>query len=141
MQKKLHRRCSTGLKIGFWLRVWNLELTLVPSLQIKPRKYLAGIYVWHRFWKGTRSCFDSKQNECLCSSSRANGFLKKVLWEISHNSQKNICAGISFLLKLNSVDPQLHWNRVFRTSVFLWNLRNLLEHLFCRGPPDDCFWL
>ena len=29
------------LRISFWLRVWNIELTLVPSLQIKPRKYSA----------------------------------------------------------------------------------------------------
>ena len=26
-----------GLKIGFWLRVLNIELTFVPNLQIKPK--------------------------------------------------------------------------------------------------------
>ena len=36
------------------------------------------------------------------------GVLKKVLWKISQNSQENICAGISFLIKLNSVDLQLN---------------------------------
>ena len=105
--KKLHRRCSNGLEIGIWLRVWNIELALVPSLQIKSRKYSAGKYVWHRFWKGRRSWWDSKQNECLCRSSRSRGFLEKVLWEFSQNSQENICAEISFLIKLNSVDLQL----------------------------------
>ena len=69
------------------------------------------------------------------------GFLKKVLWGISQNSQKNIGVGISFSVKLNSVDLQLHWKRVFSAGVFLWNLRNLLEHLFRRAPPDNCFWL
>ena len=44
-KKKLHRRCLTGLKIDFRLRVLNLELTLVPRLQIKSRKYSAGKYV------------------------------------------------------------------------------------------------
>ena len=69
--KKFHRRSSTGLKIDFWLRAWNIELTLVPSLQIKPKKYSARKYVWHCFWKGERSWWDSKQNKCLWWSSHA----------------------------------------------------------------------
>ena len=48
MKKKLHRRCLSGLKICFWQRIWNIELTLVPSLQIKSRKNSAGKYVWPR---------------------------------------------------------------------------------------------
>ena len=83
------------------LRVWNIELTLFPSLQIKPRKYSAGKYVWHRLWKDNRSWWESKQNQGLCRSRRPKGSLKKVLWEISQNSQENIGAGISFLIKLN----------------------------------------
>ena len=103
-QEKFHHRCSNGLKTGFYLRVWDIELTLVSSLQIKPRKYSAGKYVWHRFWKGRRSCWESKQNECSCRSSHPKGSFKALSWEIFQNSQKNICAGISFLIKLNSVD-------------------------------------
>ena len=94
-KKKLPRRRSTGLKLGFWLRVWNIELTLVTSLQIKPIKCSAGKYVWHRFWKGERWWWDSTLNECLCRSSRPKGSSKKVLWGISQNSQENI----SFLIK------------------------------------------
>ena len=45
--------------------------------------------MWHRFWKGTSSCWESKQNECLCRSSRPKGSLRKMLWEILHNSQIN----------------------------------------------------
>ena len=37
--KKFHRRYWTELKTIFWLRVWNIDLTLGPSLQIEPRKY------------------------------------------------------------------------------------------------------
>ena len=37
--KKVHRRCSTWLKLGFCLRACNIELALVYSLQIKPKKY------------------------------------------------------------------------------------------------------
>ena len=40
----------------------------------------------------------SKHNECLCWSSRAKGSLKKMLREISQNSQENTCAGIAFLV-------------------------------------------
>ena len=98
MPKKLNSRCSTGLNIGFWLRACNIERTLVPSLQIKPKKYSARKYVWHRFWIGKKARRDSKHNECLCWSSRPKRSLKKMLWEISQNSQGNICAGISFLV-------------------------------------------
>ena len=82
----------------FWLLAWNIELTLVPSLHMKPQKYSARKYVWHCFWKGKWSWWDSKQNECLWWSSRPKGSLKEMLWEISQNSQENVCAGISFLV-------------------------------------------
>ena len=124
-RKKPPSQMFEWVEIGFWLRVWNVDLTLVPSLQIKPRKYSAGKYMRHRFWKGERSWWNSKQNECLCRSSRPKGSLKKVLWEILQNLQENICAGISFLIKLNSVVLQLHKKRVFIAGVFLWILRNL----------------
>ena len=65
----------------------NHELTLVRSLQIKPEKYSAGKYVWHHFWKGRR---------CLCRSNRRKGSFKKMLWEISRNSQKNMCRDLFF---------------------------------------------
>ena len=57
-----------------------------PSLQIKPRKYLAGKNVGH-FWKDER---------CLCRSNRPKGSLKKVFWEISQNSQENMGRNLFF---------------------------------------------
>ena len=78
--------------------VLNIEFTLVPSLKVKLKKYWARKYVWHCFWKGERSWWDSKQNECLWWSSRPKGSLKKMLWEISQNSQENICVRIYFLV-------------------------------------------
>ena len=66
------------------------------------RENTQGENMWQRFWKGERSWCDSKQNVFLCRSSGSRGSLKKVLWEISQNSQENICAGIFFLIKLNS---------------------------------------
>ena len=55
LQKKLHPRCLTMLKIDFWLRVLHNELTFVLNLQIKPKKYSARKNVGRRFWKGERS--------------------------------------------------------------------------------------
>ena len=98
MQKKPHRRCSTELKIGFWLRVWNIELTLVPSLRIKPKKYSARKYVWRLFEKAkSRGATLSKRSVYIESSRRKRTF-KRMLWKISQNSQGNICAGRSFLV-------------------------------------------
>ena len=85
--------------MGFWLRVWNIELTLVPSLQVRPKKYWAWKHIWRCFWKGERSLCDSKEKECLCRGSRPKGSLKMMLREISQNSQENICAEISFLVR------------------------------------------
>ena len=100
-----------------WLRAWNIELTFVPSLQIKPKKYSARKHVWHRFWIGKKSGWDSKHNECLCWSSRPKRSLKMMLWGISQNSQESICAGISFLvfscefreICKNSFFAEHHW--------------------------------
>ena len=50
-QEKLHPRCLTWLKIGFWLRVLHTKLTFVPNLQIKPKRLSARKYVCHLFEK------------------------------------------------------------------------------------------
>ena len=47
---------------GFWLRVWNNELTPVPSLQIK-----AGKYVCHRFSGGKKKLHHI--NECYAEAA------------------------------------------------------------------------
>ena len=33
-EEKLHPRCLTRLKIGFWLRVLHIELTFVPNYKL-----------------------------------------------------------------------------------------------------------
>ena len=48
--------------------------------------------------------------------------------EISQNLQENICGRISFLIKLQASDLQLYLKRASCTGVFLWILRNFLEH-------------
>ena len=110
MQKTHHCRCLTELKIGFRLRVWNTDLTLVLSLQIKPRKCSAGKYVWHSFWKGER---------CLCRSNHPKRSLKKVIWEISQNSQENICVGIFFSNKVKLCISAASLKTRYSAGVFL----------------------
>ena len=60
--------------------------------------------------------------------------------EISKELQKNTCARVSFLMKLQTWVLQLYLKRDSGTGFFLWILRNLYAHLFYRTPPDDCFW-
>ena len=80
------------------LQAKGLSALLFPVFKLS-RENNAPEIVWH-VWKGER---------CLCRSSRRKGSLKKMLWEISQNSQKTICAEISFFDKVTkSVDPQLH---------------------------------
>ena len=33
---------------------------------------------------------------------------KKMWWKFSQNSQENICVGVSFIIKLDIIDLQLH---------------------------------
>ena len=52
-------------------------------------------------------------------------FVKKLFLEISHNSQENTCARVSFLIKLQAWGLQLYLKRDSGTGVFLliflWN--------------------
>ena len=52
---------------------------------------------------------DGKINgRVLMQKQPSEGFFKKGFMRIFAEFKKNICAGISFLIKLNSVDLQLH---------------------------------
>ena len=95
--KKAPYRCSAGFEIGFCIRVWNIELTLVPSLQIKPKKYSARKHVWHRFWKGERSWWDSTQNECLEKKPSERLFQKGVTRNFAKFTRKHLCRNLFFL--------------------------------------------
>ena len=51
------------------------------------------------------SCWESKQDEYLCRSSRPKGSLKKFYETFRRIHKKTIFAGMLFLIKLSSVDP------------------------------------
>lgn len=63
-----------------------------------------------------------------CRSSRRRSSTKKVFLSILQNSKESSCARVSFLTKFQTED-----------CAFLWILRNLSEHFFCRTPLEDCF--
>ena len=78
------------IEIGFWLRVEILSLLLFP------------VYKLSRESTRPENMCDivcEKVKGCGSPVNRAS-----VLLEVSQNSQENICAGISLLSMLNSVD-------------------------------------
>ena len=80
---------------------------------------------------------DALQN----TEAAARGVLcKKVILEISQNSQEITCARVSFFKKLQAWGLQLYQKRDSGTGAFFWILWNFYEHLFRRTPLDDCFW-
>ena len=109
-----------------------------PSLQIKSRKYSAGKNVWHRLWKSEKSWFASKQNECLWRSGHPKGSLKKVFWEISQNSQENICAGISFFDKVKLYRSATSLKTRLQRSYFLVNFVKFVRTPFLQNTTG---WL
>ena len=44
-----------------------------------------------------------------------------------------------FWNKVAGLQPQTSFKKDSCTGVFLWNLPNILEHLFCKTRPGDCF--
>ena len=45
-----------------------------------------------------------------------------------------------FLKYLQAFKPAISFRRHSKTDIFLWMLRNFLEHLFSRTSDNDCFW-
>ena len=61
--------------------------------------------------------FDKQLNQYRSSHQRCS--IKKVFLEISQMSQKNICARVSFSIKLQALGLQLYLKRDSGTDVFL----------------------
>ena len=55
---------------------------------------------------------------------------KKVFLKISQNSQENICARVSLLIKVMTWSLQFYLKRDSGTRVFLWILWNFQEYIF-----------
>ena len=75
-----------------------LNLLLLPSLQIKPRKNSEWNHVLDRFLRVEMSWWKSKQNECLCKSSRPQGslgfFVMKNLAEFAGSRSQKSSLGV-----------------------------------------------
>ena len=62
---------------------FSINLNLVPSLQIMSKKYSAGKYVWHYFWKHR-----SRRSEVFCKEGVFRNFTKFI--------GKRLCQGLLF---------------------------------------------
>ena len=105
------RRKQRKKKIGDWVLAKGLKYWVHSRSQStnSAEKILNRKYFSYRFWKGKVRWWDSKHNAwLLCKSSGRMDCLRKVLWEILQNLQRNIDAGISFLIRLKSADLQIH---------------------------------
>ena len=74
------------LKIGFWFRVWNIELTLIPvyklsRVNIEPENICDTV-----FEKAHGHAGKANRTSVYGEAAVQKGSLKKVLWEISENS-------------------------------------------------------
>ena len=100
---------------------------LFPVLKLsRENTQPVNLYVWHHFWKRERweaAVQRVLYNECF--------------WEISQNSQQSISVGIFFLIKLNSVDLQLHEKRDSSAGVFLWILQIRKNTFFSKHHQTD----
>ena len=82
------------------LKYWAYSCS---SLQIKSRKFSIMCDI-----AKCRGGTVNRMSIYAVAAVRSDLYLKHALLEIAQNSQENICAGILFLIKLNSVDLQLH---------------------------------
>ena len=58
-------------------------------------------------------------------AATAGALWKKMFLKVSQNSQENTCARVSY------------WKKDSGAGVFLWNLWNIHQWLFCRTPLRD----
>ena len=100
-----------GWKKTFWLlangmKYWHLR-TLIPSLQIKLKNYIAGKYVT-LFLKKQKGMVGHSIGRVFMQKQPSKGFFEKgVMLNFTKFTRKHLCRDL-FLIKLNSADLQLH---------------------------------
>ena len=121
------------------IRGWNIELTLTPRLEIKLRKYPAGKYVWHRFWKDKTSWWGNTKNEWLYKSSRPKGFSRKV---ITKNFAKFVriylCQTLMFV-KVRRCRTATSLKRRLQHLCFVVNITKFVRTLFLQTATGWLF--
>ena len=103
------------LVLLLWWGFEILSLLLFPIYKLG-RESTHPENMWHRFWQGERAWWDSKQNRVAVRM----GSIKKVVWNISQNSQEIFRAGVSFLVKLHAAYLQ--------PNEFCETCKNIPEH-------------
>ena len=80
----------------------------------------------------------SGASQRFCPGLCPEGFCEKVFLEILQNLQENICAGVSFLIKLQAGVPQLN-EKEAPVSCFPLDFAKCLRIAFYRTPSSDYF--
>ena len=111
----------TGLKKDICLRARNVELTLAPSLQIKPKKYSARKHV--TLFLKRRKILVGQETEGLFLVKQPSEavFKKDVMRNFAEFTSKQLCENPFF------------W-------CFLVNFAEFVRTPFLQKAPDDCFW-
>ena len=77
-------------------------------------------------------------NENLFKNQPSDVFYKKKCSYLVKFVGRNLCQSL-FFNKVASLRPATLLKRDSGKGIFLWILRNFLEHLFRRALPGDCF--
>ena len=88
--------------------------------------------VENSFSKGGRSWWDIKQHKRSSRSGRPKDSIKKLPWE---TSQENNSGVVSFLIKFDVVDLQIHWNQDSR--CFLVKIAKLFRAPFLQNKTGQ----
>ena len=76
-------------------------------------------------FENTKSCSKTVNRTSDYAEVALRRVLQEVVRDVLQKPQEIICAGVSFLIKWDTVALQPHWKRDSCTGVFLWILRNL----------------
>ena len=90
---------------------------------------------WNRFRKNCRrrSVFSLKKKEFYCRRFRSSHWtcsMKNGVLRISHNSQENTCARVSFSIMWEPADYKFIKKETL-AQVFSWELRKISKNIFC----------
>ena len=136
--KKFRRWCSTGLKIGFEILnslLFPLYKSSRENTQPENKRDIVFEMVKGRAGKINRTSLYVE------AEVRIEGFFKKgVMRNFAKFTKKTICAGISFLIRLNSnCKSATSLKMSLSCRCFLVKFPKFVGISFCRRTPDDCF--
>ena len=132
--KKLYRRYLTGLKIGFWLRVWNIELT--PSKHTALFQRLSDVYTTATTSLGR--LIDLKTGSCVYWA-----LVPSLQIKPKNTEPENICDVV--FEKAKGRRANVNRRNVYAEAAIRMILWKRWDEKFCRihkktFVPESLFW-